>query len=101
MSYFGMKEVLPKEGKDMSSQTVKVAISLPRVHFKAIEDVRQKLHASRSAVIDEAVRYWLESHERRKLIEKYEQGYLAKPEAADELKAFESAQIKAIAKEDW
>jgi metal-responsive CopG/Arc/MetJ family transcriptional regulator len=101
MSYFGMNKVLPKEGRNMSSHTVKVAVSLPKGRFKTLEDIRHKLSISRSALVDEALRFWLESKKKDEMIEKYEKGYLANPETGDELEAFESVQFKAIAKEDW
>ncbi len=85
----------------MSSHTVKVAVSLPKGRFKTLEDIRHKLSISRSALVDEALRFWMESMKKEELVEKYERGYLANPESADELKAFESEQLKVIAKEDW
>ena len=85
----------------MSSHTVKVAVSLPKGRFKTLEDIRHKLSISRSALVDEALRFWLESRKKEELIRRYEEGYIRKPESADELRAFESAQLKALPKEDW
>lgn len=101
MSYFSMNKVLPKEGNTMSTQTVKVAVSLPKGRFKTLEDIRHKLSISRSALVDEALRFWMESKKKEDLIRRYEEGYIKKPESPDELKAFKSAQIMALPKEDW
>lgn len=101
MSYFSMKKVLLKEGKAMSSQTVKVAISIPKGRFKALEGIRHKLSVSRSALIDEAVRYWLESKERQQLVDKYEKGYIKKPEDASHVKGLHIVQFDVLSKEEW
>lgn len=101
MLYFGMNKVLPKEGKEMSTHTVKVAVSLPSARFKALELIRHKLSISRSAVVDEALRFWFASKEKERLIERYEKGYLEKPEDASGIKQWRSAQFPVFNREKW
>lgn len=85
----------------MSSHTVKVAVSLPKGRFKTLEDIRHKLSISRSALVDEALRFWLESMKKEELAEKYEQGYLKKPENIERIKALHSAQLEILNDEEW
>ncbi|KPK38085.1 MAG: hypothetical protein AMJ78_10550 [Omnitrophica WOR_2 bacterium SM23_29] len=85
----------------MSSQTVKVAISMPKRSFKALEGIRHKLSVSRSALIDEAVRYWLESKKRQQLVDRYEKGYIEKPEDVHHIKGLQVIQFDALSKEEW
>lgn len=85
----------------MSSQTVKVAVSLPKGRFKTLEDIRHKLSVSRSALIDEALRFWLESRKKEELVKRYVEGYLRKPEDEGHLKALQKAQFDALLDEEW
>ncbi len=85
----------------MSSQTVKVAVSLPKGRFKTLEYIRHKLKISRSALVDEALRFWLDSKRKEKLIERYEKGYTEKPEKIKSIKELHAAQFAVLNKEEW
>lgn len=86
----------------MSSKVIKMAISLPKEEFLMIEKLRRKLDLSRSALIDEAIRFWLAKRSERERIHQYELGYRKKPEKVQELRALEKAQLEAIAHEgEW
>lgn len=101
MSYFSMNKVIPNEGVKMSNQTAKIAISIPRDELKVLESLRHKLSLSRSAVIQQAVKYWLSYQERRGLIDKYERGYLKKPEDPGHVAHMEKISFETLSKEDW
>lgn len=85
----------------MSTQTVKIAVSMPKGMFRVLEDVRRKLSISRSALVDEAVRYWLESKKKQQLIKKYEKGYVEKPEEISRIKKLQDVQFESLNKEGW
>lgn len=82
-------------------KTLKIAISLPKGDFDRIESVRKKLGLQRSNVIDRAIRFWLESLEKREKIRQYEEGYRNKPESLAETKAMGKAAAKAFKEEGW
>ena len=81
-------------------KATKIAISLPTEDLKRIERVRKELGAQRSALIDVAIRFWLDSRDRQKMIEQYQEGYRHHPESADEIKAMEELAADAFAEED-
>lgn len=86
----------------MSNKAIKMAISLPKEEFLMIEKLRRKLDLSRSALIDEAIRFWLAKRSEREQILQYEQGYRKRPEKVQDLRALEKAQLEAIAhEEEW
>lgn len=82
------------------SETVKIGISLPNEDFDNIERVRKKLGIKRSAVIDKAIRFWLDHLEKAEMIKQYEAGYRKKPESLDEVKAQELASADAFEEEE-
>ena len=84
----------------MAQQVVKVAVTIHRDIYKNLEVLRQKLKVSRSALIDQALKSWLESFEKKRLIHQYVEGYKQFPEATGEIKSFEQGQLDAMAK-DW
>jgi len=77
-------------------KTLKIAISLPKVDFEKIERIRKELLLGRSAVIDKAIRFWLEHLEKKEAVKCYENGYRKKPEKVSELKALEQAQYEVL-----
>ena len=81
-------------------KSFKVAISLPKDDFEKIEGIRRKMGIGRSAVIDKAIRFWLEWMEREKLIKQYEEGYRKKPESTQEIRAMEKAAAEAFQEEN-
>lgn len=79
--------------------TLKIAISLPKEDFYKLEQIRKKLGFGRSAVIDKAIRFWLDYREQEALIKKYQEGYRKKGEPLSETQAFEKASAEAFEEE--
>lgn len=82
-------------------KATKIAISLPIEDLKRIEKIRKESGTQRSALIDEAIRFWLDNRDKEKMIEQYEQGYRQHPESIDEIKALESLAAAAFEEEGW
>ncbi len=80
--------------------TAKITISLPKDEFKILEALQRKLNISRSALIDEAIKFWLGHRQQEELIKRYEAGYKAKPESLQEIKAMEEASAAAFEEEE-
>jgi len=79
--------------------SLKIAISIPKEDFEKIEALRHKMKIGRSALVDKAIRFWLDSIEREKLIREYEEGYRNRPESIGEVKAMEKAAAEAFQEE--
>lgn len=77
----------------------KIAISLPAEDLRKIEVLRKKLGLQRSAVIDQAIRFWLRHQEENEKVRQYEQGYARKPESIDEVKALHQLSADAFKEE--
>ncbi len=82
-------------------KSTKIAISLPVEDLKRIEQIRRESGAQRSALIDEAIRFWLNNRDKEKMIAQYEAGYRHRPESVDEVKALEELSADACAEEGW
>ena len=82
-------------------KAAKIAISLPIEDLKRIEKIRKERGVQRSALIDEAIRFWLSNREKEKMIEQYEAGYRRHPESIDEIKAMEGLAADAFEEEGW
>jgi metal-responsive CopG/Arc/MetJ family transcriptional regulator len=67
------------------ASTVKVAVSLPKEEFRAVEKARKKLGRSRSSLVAEAIRTWLEEQKNQEEVHRYIAGYKRHPETAEEL----------------
>jgi len=85
----------------MAAQTVKVAVSLPQEEFRAVERLRKKLEISRSALITEAIRYWLEAKQKEEDIRRYIEAYQKHPETPEEYAGFEEIARGVLASEEW
>ncbi len=79
----------------------KIAISLPTEDLKRIEKIRKEMRMQRSALIDMAIRVWLDHRDKQKMIQQYEEGYRNHPESIDEIKAMEELSADAFAEEGW
>lgn len=79
----------------------KVAVSLPTDLHRAVEAARKRSGKSRSAVIQDALRYWLKSQNEALLIREYEAGYRKKPEGRREVEAAEAAAVRLLSVEEW
>lgn len=76
--------------------TAKVAISLSRDDFNQIEQLRQRMGVGRSAIVSQAIHFWLEQRKKQQMIKRYEEGYMEKPEKVFDLKGFEKAQLEVL-----
>jgi len=85
----------------MRSATRKVAISMPAPLYQAIERVRKATGKTRSAVLQDALRHWLEHQSEAALVREYEAGYRRRPEGRREIKAAEAAAVRLLATEEW
>jgi metal-responsive CopG/Arc/MetJ family transcriptional regulator len=79
----------------------KVAISLPPELHKALEHVRKKTGRSRSALVQEALRLWLQAQQQAARIRQYEAGYRKRPESEAEVRAAEAAAVRLLASQEW
>jgi len=80
-------------------KATKIAISLPTEDLKRIERIRKESGMQRSALIDTAIRFWLDNREKEKMIEQYEEGYRHNPESIDEIRALEELSGDAFTEE--
>ncbi len=78
----------------MAKPVTKVAISIPSSLYQAVERIRKASGKSRSAVIQDALRHWLDSQAQAALIREYEAGYRREPEGRREIKAAEAAAVR-------
>ena len=85
----------------MAKRATKVAVSLPDGLYRAVERARKASGKSRSAMIQDALRHWLDSQAHATLVREYEAGYRRKPEGRRETKAAEAAAVRLLATEDW
>ena len=80
----------------MSAMTVKVAISIPKELFRAIEQARKKNRKGRSAVVQDALRRWLKEQQEARDIQRYIEGYRRMPETRREIE-----EAEAMARDSW
>jgi len=85
----------------MAKPATKVAVSIPSGLYQAIERVRKVSGRSRSAIIQDALRHWLNSQAHATLVREYEAGYRREPEGRREIKAAEAAAVRLFSTEDW
>ena len=79
----------------------KIAISLPTEDLNRLEKIRKELGSQRSALIDRAIRFWLDNMDKQKMIKQYEEGYRQHPESVDEIKVMEQLSADAFNEEGW
>ena len=81
---------------------IKMAVSLPRALYRALEDARKRRVQTRSAAVQEALRQWLKSEARAQLVREYEEGYRRRPEGRREVDAAMATAIGLLRdEEDW
>ncbi len=85
----------------MPSNVVKIAISLPKEAFQALEKTCEKLGIARSKLITEAVRDWISEHESSEAIQRYIQSYQDQPEQEDEIELIQSAAHHTLSNTEW
>lgn len=85
----------------MGRGATKVAVSIPDDLYQAIEKVRKIRRASRSAVVQDALRHWLHQQAQSARVREYEAGYRRRPESRREVKAAEAAAVRLLSSDDW
>lgn len=85
----------------MGTKTVKVAVSLPKAEFHALEQLRKQLGASRSALIARAIRCWLETQKEEEEIRHYIEGYQRYPETTEETSEVARLAQEVLGSEEW
>ncbi len=85
----------------MARVATKVAVSIPDDLYRAIEKARRRSGKSRSAVMQDALRHWLQHQAQVALVREYEAGYRRKPESRREVKAAQAAAVRLLSTEDW
>ena len=85
----------------MGQATRKVAISMPVALYRTVERVRKTTRKTRSAVLQDALRYWLDHQAEAALVQEYEAGYRRRPEGRREVKAVEAAAVRLLSTEEW
>ena len=85
----------------MAKVATKVAVSIPDDLYRAVERVRRNRRETRSAVIQEALRHWLDHEAQRVLVRDYVAGYRRKPEGRREVRAATAAAVRFLSAEEW
>ena len=80
--------------------TLKLAISIPKEEYYTLERLRKKFGLCRSAIIENAIRFWLGSLNKEELVKRYELGYKRKPESLKEIESWEMQAAEAFKDED-
>lgn len=80
---------------------MKVAVSLPKSLYHAVERERRETGLSRSAIVRKALEESMARRHRAALVERYVEGYRGSPETAAEVAAGESAAAEVFAQEPW
>jgi metal-responsive CopG/Arc/MetJ family transcriptional regulator len=75
----------------MPRVATKVAVSIPAELSRAVEAIRRESGKSRSAIVQDALKYWLRSQANAAMVRDYQAGYRRAPETAREVKAAEAA----------
>jgi metal-responsive CopG/Arc/MetJ family transcriptional regulator len=83
----------------MGKTATKVAVSIPDDLYRAVERARKKNDKTRSAVMQDALRTWLDQEAQATLVRQYEAGYRKKPEGRREVKAAAAAAVRLLSNE--
>ena len=78
-----------------------MTVCIPDGLFRAAERVRKASGKSRSAMIQDALRHWLDSQPNTTIVRKYEAGYRRKPEGSREARAARATAVHLLSTEDW
>ena len=85
----------------MPKVATKVAMSMPEELYRAVEHIRKKSGRTRSAIMQEALRFWLQQQRYRRFIREYESGYRRKPESRREIEVAEAAAVSLLSSQEW
>jgi hypothetical protein len=79
----------------------KIATSLPRAQFVALERTRKRLELQRSEAIQQALEMWLAAQDGDARVSLYIEGYLRHPDDPREATAYAKAWAQGVDPEDW
>jgi metal-responsive CopG/Arc/MetJ family transcriptional regulator len=85
----------------MPGKSVKIAVSLPKEAYRAMEVVRRRRKTSRSALVAEAIEQWLSALEREQEVRRYIEAYTRMPEIPEEVAVSRQLWEIASANEEW
>ena len=85
----------------MPGKSVKIAISLPREAYRAMEGVRRRRKTTRSALVAEAIEQWLSALEREEDVQRYIEAYTRMPESPEEVALSRQLWEIAADNEEW
>ncbi len=85
----------------MAKFATKVAVSIPKDLYQALERARKKNGKSRSAVVQDALRHWLNREQEAELVRQYVEGYRRMPETEEETAWVDAISRRALLTEEW
>ncbi len=85
----------------MTRTTTKVAVSIPTDLYRAVERRRKGSGRTRSSIIQEALRSWIQQQELAVLVRQYVEGYRKKPETRREVTRAEATGMRLLASQEW
>jgi len=85
----------------MARLATKVAMSLPVNLYRAVERARKKTGRSRSAILQDALRLWLDRQREAALVKQYEAGYRTNPETLEEVEAAGVTGLRLLSTQEW
>lgn len=85
----------------MSKTATKVAVSMPHALYRAVEQARKKNGKSRSAVVQDALRHWLNREQEAERVRQYVEGYKRMPETEEEIEWVDAVSRRALLTEEW
>ncbi|MBI4562371.1 MAG: ribbon-helix-helix protein, CopG family [Candidatus Rokubacteria bacterium] len=85
----------------MPGRSVKIAISLPREAYRAMEAIRRRRKTTRSALVAEAIERWLSALDREQDVRRYIEAYARMPETPEELAVSRQLWEISGANEEW
>jgi metal-responsive CopG/Arc/MetJ family transcriptional regulator len=88
-------------GHEMSGRATKFTVSIPQGLFRAVERTCKASGKSRSTVIQDALRHWLDPQVQTGSVHKYKAGYHRNPESRREIKAAEAIAVRLLSNENW
>ena len=85
----------------MRRLATKVAVSIPKDLYQALERARKKNGKSRSAVVQNALRHWLNQQQEAEQVRQYVEGYRRMPETEEETARVDAVSRRALLTEEW
>ena len=82
-------------------KVIKTAIAIPRMDYQIIERLRAQTGKSRSQLLIEAFRSWLNHRGKLDMERRYAEGYRRHPEKLSEITPLIKAGLAAWEKESW